>query len=186
MTIGKSMLIDQLGEVKDGVKFASMAGLAEAQLFLRSYQELSDGQRYRFRIAKALAEGAKVLVADEFSATLDRITAKTIAFNLRKLVTRDNLILAVATTHTDIIEDLAADHVVTFDSRGAQIGSRRPLPSKPLPSGASVSSTSLRLREALQATGGGLLSGTTEAGRSVSRKAPGYSRTTKRRSASSS
>jgi ABC-type ATPase with predicted acetyltransferase domain len=183
----KGMLVDQLGDdVAEGVKFASMAGLAEAQLFLRHYDELSDGQRYRFRIARTLAAGAQVLVADEFCATLDRVTAKTIAFNLRKLVTRNGLILAVATTHTDLIEDLAADHVVTFDSRGAQIGSRRPLPPPTYGTGASASTTSLPLRAALEATGGGLLSGTTGVTTSASRKRRGSSRTTKKRSASAS
>lgn len=52
-----------------------MAGLNDAYLFVRKPSEMSDGQKYRLKIAKLIESGAKVWAADEFGAVLDRVTA---------------------------------------------------------------------------------------------------------------
>lgn len=101
-------LIDQIGtNTAEALNLLSIAGLNDAYLFVRKPQELSDGQRYRFRLAKIIESGAKVWVADEFLAVLDRTTAKVIAFNLQKVARKMGATLMVATTHTDMVEDLA-------------------------------------------------------------------------------
>lgn len=101
-------LIDQIGKnTTEALNLLSIAGLNDAYLFIRKPQELSDGQRYRFRLAKLIESGAKVWVADEFLAVLDRTTAKVIAFNLQKIARKAGATLIVATTHTDMVDDLA-------------------------------------------------------------------------------
>lgn len=101
-------LIDQIGkDTGDALNYLSIAGLNDAYLFIRKPQELSDGQRYRFRLAKIIESGAKVWTADEFLAVLDRTTAKVIAFNLQKTARKVGATLIVATTHTDMVPDLA-------------------------------------------------------------------------------
>jgi len=50
--------------------------------------------------------GKKFWLADEFCSTLDRITAKVVAFNIQKLARRSGATLVVATTHTDLEADL--------------------------------------------------------------------------------
>lgn len=103
-------LIDQIGkDTAEALNLLSVAGLNDAYLFIRKPKELSDGQRYRFRLAKIIESGAKVWVADEFLAVLDRTTAKVIAFNLQKVARKAEATLIVATTHTDMVEDLAPD-----------------------------------------------------------------------------
>ena len=100
-------LIDALpGTVDERLALLSGCGLSEARLLLRTPTELSEGQRYRFRLAFALATGAKWIVADEFTATLDRPLAKVVAFNLRKLASRSGTGVLAATTHDDIADDL--------------------------------------------------------------------------------
>ena len=65
-------LIDQIGKnTGEALNFLSLAGLNDAYLFIRKPSELSDGQRYRFRLAKVIESGAQVWVADEFLAVLD-------------------------------------------------------------------------------------------------------------------
>ena len=101
-------LIDQIGkDTSEALNYLSIAGLNDAYLFIRKPSELSDGQRYRFRLAKLIESGAKVWVADEFLAVLDRTTAKVIAFNLQKVARNVGATLIVATTHTDMVPDLA-------------------------------------------------------------------------------
>lgn len=85
----------------------SLVGLSDANLFLRKPKELSDGQRYRFKLAKMIESGAKVWMADEFLALLDRVTAKVIAFNIQKIARKTGATLIVATTHRDMVQDLS-------------------------------------------------------------------------------
>lgn len=101
-------LIDQLGSNTDeAIQMLSLAGLNDAYLLVRKPSELSDGQRYRFRIALLIASGCRVWVADEFGAVLDRVTAKVVAFNLRKQAAKVGATVIVATTHKDLREELA-------------------------------------------------------------------------------
>lgn len=127
-------LIDQIGSnTGEALNLLSIAGLNDAYLFVRKPAELSDGQRYRFRLAKIIESGANVWVADEFLAVLDRVTAKVIAFNLQKIARKVGATLIVATTHTDMVDDLAPDlfiekryrekiHIVKAEDGYKQVG----------------------------------------------------------------
>lgn len=106
-------LIDQIGgSTNEAINLLSLAGINDAYLLLRKPSELSDGQRYRLRLAKLLERDVDVLVADEFGAVLDRTTAKVIAFNMQKAARRYGKTLIVATTHTDLEEELGASLVI--------------------------------------------------------------------------
>jgi hypothetical protein len=101
-------LIDQVGKTtEEAIRILNLAGLNDAYLFIRKPSELSDGQRYRFRVAKLMESGCKVWVADEFGAVLDRTTAKVVGFNVRKFAKQCGATLIVATTHKDLLEELA-------------------------------------------------------------------------------
>jgi len=106
-------LIDQIGkDTNDAIRLLAAAGISDAYLYVRKPAELSDGQRYRFRLAKAIETGYDVWVADEFLAILDRTTAKVIACSLQKVARRAGATVLVATTHTDMVADLAPDLVI--------------------------------------------------------------------------
>lgn len=101
-------LIDQVGKTTDdAIRILNLAGLNDAYLFVRKPSELSDGQRYRFKVAKLMESGCAVWVADEFGAVLDRTTAKVVAFNIRKFAKHCNATVIVATTHKDLLDELA-------------------------------------------------------------------------------
>ena len=88
------------------------AGISDAYLYVRKPSELSDGQRYRVRLAKVLESGADVWVADEFGAVLDRVTAKAVATGIAKSSIAENATLIVATTHLDLRSELGATMTV--------------------------------------------------------------------------
>lgn len=88
------------------------AGISDAWIYIRKPSELSDGQRYRLKLAKLIESDADVWIADEFGAVLDRVTAKIVAFNIAKVARRMGKTLLVATTHDDMVEELAPDVMV--------------------------------------------------------------------------
>jgi ABC-type ATPase with predicted acetyltransferase domain len=104
--IGKP-LIETVGKtLEEGLELLSKVGLNDAFLFLRSYEQLSDGQKYRYKIAKMMESKAQFWIMDEFAATLDRDTAKIVAYNLQKLARQQGKAVLAATTHTDLLGDL--------------------------------------------------------------------------------
>jgi ABC-type ATPase with predicted acetyltransferase domain len=111
--------------IEESLSLLSLCGLSEAQLLLRTPAELSDGQRYRFRLAFALAHTPAWLVADEFTAKLDRTLAKVIAYNIRRLAQRTGTGVLLATTHDDVIDDLNPDVFVRCELDGTVHVERR-------------------------------------------------------------
>lgn len=100
-------LIETVGEtLEEGLELLSKVGLNDAFLFLRTYEQLSDGQKYRYKIAKMIESKTQFWIMDEFAATLDRDTAKIIAYNLQKFTRQQGKAVLAATTHTDLFEDL--------------------------------------------------------------------------------
>jgi len=107
-------VIDQLGKnTSEAADLLAKAGISDAWIYIRKPSELSDGQRYRLKLALVMESDADVWVADEFGAVLDRTTARVVAFNMQKVARRTGKTLIVATTHTDMIEELAPDLMVT-------------------------------------------------------------------------
>jgi GNAT superfamily N-acetyltransferase len=56
--------------------------------------------------------GRRFWLADEFCSTLDRTTARVVAYNMQKMARRTGSTLVVATTHTDLEEDLNPSIVI--------------------------------------------------------------------------
>jgi ABC-type ATPase with predicted acetyltransferase domain len=161
LTLPDCPLIDALGGPVEGrLEKLSACGLSEARLLLRTPAELSDGQRYRFRLALALerASGGPFLLADEFAAVLDRTLAKVLAFNVRKLCSRSGVGFLLATTHDDLLDDLNPDLWVRCRGDGAIDVERRDGKKK-----RSVSRTSFGCRRAPSPTGRTSLGGITAA-----------------------
>ncbi len=145
------------GPLEGALRLLSAAGLADAFLLLRRARELSDGQRYRLRLAlaldallahpnaepgtrnagttnprwqsganqkhspkrergdgccQALARGLRLLVADEFCSTLDRLCARAVAYRVRRLADTHGLTVVAASAHDDLVEDLAPDVLI--------------------------------------------------------------------------
>jgi ABC-type ATPase with predicted acetyltransferase domain len=129
-------VIDGLAvEFETALRLVSTAGLADAFLLLRRPGALSDGQRWRLRLAHALAcllaprhgepgrerneadrrslrEPARLLIADELASTLDRLCARAVAYRLRRVADRWGVTILAASAHDDLVEDLAPDVLV--------------------------------------------------------------------------
>jgi len=108
------VLCESVGnDLNEALFILNKAGLGEAWLFVEKYKHLSDGQKYRYRIAKALwiakKKKKKAIVADEWCSMLDRINAKVVSYLAQKLCRAEGISLIVATAHEDLLEDLNPD-----------------------------------------------------------------------------
>ena len=64
----------------------------------------------------------RVLVADEFASTLDRLCARAVAYRLRRLAGREGVTVLAASAHDDLVEDLAPDVLIRKESGpGAEV-----------------------------------------------------------------
>lgn len=103
----EEVLVEGVGkDTGEALMILSQAGLNDAFLFLRRFKELSDGQKYRYKIAKMMDSGSGTWFFDEFCSTLDRTTAKAVAYTVQKTARRLHKTMVVATTHEDLLEDL--------------------------------------------------------------------------------
>jgi len=114
-------------------------GLGEARLWLAPASVLSAGQRFRLALALATRpkvsvragardvaqsgwqQAPRVLIADEFAATLDRFTAKALCLGVGQIRSADPLSLLLATSHDDLHAALRPGLLVTvgLDGRAA-------------------------------------------------------------------
>jgi ABC-type ATPase with predicted acetyltransferase domain len=99
-------------QLDEALNWLAAAGLSDAFAILRKPEELSDGQKYRFRLALALAQKPGVICIDEFCAALDRISASVVAHNIRRFADRTGTTFIIATSHDDLLEDLEPDVVI--------------------------------------------------------------------------
>jgi len=107
--------IDCIGNSSGTIEAMSLlgyAGLSDVFCVLTPPANLSEGQKYRFRLARALATGKKIIFADEFCSNLDRITAAVIAYNIRRFAKRNKVTFFLASSHEDILADLQPDVLV--------------------------------------------------------------------------
>ena len=109
---GKTLIDCIEGDFFSGLRLLSKAGLSDVFSVLNEPVFLSEGQKYRYRLARAIASGRKIIFADEFCSGLDRITAAVIAHNIRKIAAPSGLTFVLASSHDDMLCDLLADVVV--------------------------------------------------------------------------
>ena len=107
------VLIEGVGkDLNDALKKLNLAGLGDAFLYLRKYSQLSDGQKYRYAIAKFLDTDKNIWILDEFCAKLDRVTAKIVSYNIQKIARRLNKCVICATTHDDLFDALKPSLII--------------------------------------------------------------------------
>ena len=102
----EEVVINSVGKSQEeAMALLGVVGLSEAFVMLRKYKELSEGQKYRYKLAKMIALDGDAFFIDEFGATLDREMAKVLAYCIQKWARRNKKMVVAATTHRDLIED---------------------------------------------------------------------------------
>lgn len=113
------LLVDCLdGDLINSLRFFSLAGLSDCLCLLNKPANLSEGQKWRYRLAMAMSEGKEFVFADEFCTNLDRITASVIAFNVRRFAKRNGVTFILAGSNDDMLRDLLPDVLVVRELSG--------------------------------------------------------------------
>lgn len=94
------------------VEILSYVGLSDATMFVNYYENLSDSQKARARIALLIINGSNPIVVDEFLSTLDRKTACAVAYCIQKVLRKFKVKAIFASAHEDIIPFLKPSHVI--------------------------------------------------------------------------
>ena len=130
----KCVLDDFPEELETGeiTKALCSVGFASPPDWLKSYDCLSQGEKMRVDIARALCLNQNLLVFDEFTSVVDREIAKVSAYAISKAVRRSKKKFIAVTCHYDVVDWLEPDWVFCTDtmefSRKKELG--RPLNSK--------------------------------------------------------
>lgn len=93
-------------------------GLSSVPTWLRKPQELSNGERARLDIAKAIYDAnGGVVVLDEYTSVVNRSAAKSMSFALQRYARQKGLKVIIASCHFDIIEWLQPDFIFNLEHR---------------------------------------------------------------------
>lgn len=105
---------------EESLRLLNAVGLNDASLFVLYFNQLSDSQQARAKMYLYLCQKLKTLFVDEFLSTLDRKTAKALAFSFQKVLRKENVNLIAATAHGDLLNYLQPDLLIVgraFPSR---------------------------------------------------------------------
>ena len=93
-------------------------GLSSVPLWLHRPNELSNGERARLEIAWQLLENKnEYILIDEFTSVVNRMTAKSMSFNLQKYIRNKNKKIVICSCHYDIIQWLQPDFVINLNKK---------------------------------------------------------------------
>lgn len=91
----------------------SAAGLMSVPEWVKPYEVLSNGQKFRADLARSLHNNS---VIDEYTSVIDRNVAKAASTSMSKYIRANNIKgVVLATVHRDILEFLEPDWVIDTD-----------------------------------------------------------------------
>ena len=103
--------------VSDITRTFNSVGFATVWSWLKPYHVLSNGERMRVDLARALLENNNTIVFDEFTSVVDRTVAKTASYAVSKAIRKSDKKFVAVACHRDIIEWLEPDWIYDTDEK---------------------------------------------------------------------
>ena len=96
---------------EEASKILMSIGLSSVPAWLRPYEQLSNGEQYRAKLAYLVSSAAKdeIILIDEYTSFVDRDVAKAMSFALQKYIRKTGKKIILASCHYDITEWLLPD-----------------------------------------------------------------------------
>lgn len=115
-SVSDDYLINLVGnDIQEAISILSSVGLGQGHLFLSKYKELSEGQKFRLRLALQLSKKDSVIYVDEFGSGLDVTTAKNLAITFGKHVRRNGKTAFICCNNYDVACALQPDQIIEMD-----------------------------------------------------------------------
>lgn len=94
-------------------------GLSSVPTWLRKPQELSNGERARLDLCKAIYDAGKgqIIYVDEFTSVVNRDVAKSMSYALQRYIRQKDLKIVIASCHFDIIEWLNPNYIFNLNHK---------------------------------------------------------------------
>jgi hypothetical protein len=102
--------------VEDITKAFNSVGFSSPPSWLKPYLVLSNGEKMRVDLARAILEEQNLFVFDEFTSVVDRNVAQIGSFAMQKAIRKTNKQFIAVTCHYDVEEWLLPDWVFDTDS----------------------------------------------------------------------
>lgn len=114
-------VIDEMPNNKDLneiTKVFSSVGFSSVPSWLKPYHVLSNGEKMRIDLAKAILSDEKIIVFDEFTSVVDRTVAKTTSYAISKAIRKQpNKKFIAISCHHDIKDWLEPDWIYDTDQQ---------------------------------------------------------------------
>lgn len=117
---GDESVLDEMPKDKTTEQITTIfnsVGFATVWSWLKPYHVLSNGEKMRVDLARAILSDSDMFVFDEFTSVVDRTIAKTASFAIQKSVRKLNKKFVAVSCHHDIIEWLEPDWVYDTDAK---------------------------------------------------------------------
>jgi len=105
-------IFDITGDIHLAVEVLNRAGISDAVLYRARFNELSTGQKERFKLAACLAKKPSLMLVDEFAAHLDEMTAVRVARKISELAREAKITLIAVTHRKEVINALSPDRIL--------------------------------------------------------------------------
>lgn len=115
----KESILDDMPEncsVDEITKAFNSVGFSSPPSWLKPYSVLSNGQKMRVDLARAILEDNELFVFDEFTSVVDRNVAKIGSFAIQKAIRKTNKKFIAVGCHYDIEDWLLPDWVFNTDT----------------------------------------------------------------------
>ena len=117
---GVESIIDEMPKNKSTqeiTKTFNSVGFATVWSWLKPYHVLSNGEKMRVDLAKAMLSEKELIVFDEFTSVVDRTIAKTSSSAIQKAIRKTNKKFVAVACHYDIIDWLEPDWIYDTDKQ---------------------------------------------------------------------
>jgi ABC-type molybdenum transport system ATPase subunit/photorepair protein PhrA/predicted acetyltransferase len=102
--------------VEDITSAFNSVGFSSPPSWLKPYSVLSNGQKMRVDLARAILEDNELFVFDEFTSVVDRNVAQIGSFAMQKAIRKTNKKFIAVTCHEDVEDWLLPDWVFNTDT----------------------------------------------------------------------
>lgn len=107
--------------VSDICKTFNCVGFSSVPSWLKPYSVLSNGEKMRCDLARAILSDNDMFVFDEFTSVVDRNVAKIASYAMQKAIRKKNKQFIAVTCHYDVQDWLMPDWVFNTDDMSFQL-----------------------------------------------------------------